>query len=782
MDFHTEDVLEFKKIRGVIADGCICALGRERAIQRPIATDADTIDREYKFVAELYHLFDINQDPPTQGLRDLRPLLKRALPRNAILEPTELVEVADFCHAVGRLKKFFAQLGDEAPALAEQADSLCLLHDVEFHIRNSISADHEVADDASELLKELRGRIRALESKVQRTLERMVRTLDDADILQDDFITQRQGRYVLPVKAGHKGKIRGIVHDASHSGETFFIEPFAVVEMTNELTELRVQAREEVRKILIGLCNMIRGEMSAFELDVALIVELDERLARARFGWERGWKVPRWSDKRPLKIVGAHHPLLLLNAPDSSVPLDLPLEGGDHALIVSGPNAGGKTTALKTVGLLTLMFQSSMPVPVDPASNFRIFERIEADIGDEQDVMAGVSTFSSHVRRIARLLNDADDRTLVLLDELGTATDPTEGGALAVAVVESLIEKGTLTLVTSHLALLKAWAEQHDRVRNASFFLDPKTHRPSYRLRLDVPGVSEALVIAEQQGLERSVIEKAYALLPEGAYDLNKVLARLEERERALERTQEEAERIRREAEGFREQLNREREELQEQRRNLKRDLLEEKEDWLRDVRQRIEAQIAQLPSREEILDAKREVQALQEEAASEQRSLDRDVPFAPTAFDRLEPGRRVRVEKFHDEGEVLDVDRERQRVTVAIRKIQVELTPDELQLIEEEPGAETSARHFKAPPRETVQSTLELHGQRAEAALENLDKYIERALRHDYAQVRIVHGRGTGALRRAVHEFLRDHPSVRSFALAPQERGGEGVTIVDLK
>ena len=781
MDAHTEEILEFGKIRSAVAEKAVCALGRERVMERPVAMRADEIEREYGFIRELYLLLDRNQEPPINDLQDLRTFWQRVAPRNAVLEPKELMQIADLCAVVARVRKFFAQNRSDAPHLAEQADLLVLLHDVEYAIRKAIEPNGEVADHASPRLRELRGEIRSLEARIQHTLERLVRMLGDSDVLQDEFITQRQGRYVLPVKAGQKGKIRGIVHDASHSGETFFIEPFAVVEMTNELTERRVEAREEIRKILTALCDQVRANLAAFEQDTALMADVDERIARARFGWERRWVLPRWQAERPLKMVGAHHPLLLLKSPDTSVPLDLPLADGDCALIISGPNAGGKTTALKTVGLLTLMFQSAMPVPVDAAVNFRVFRRVLADIGDEQDVTAGISTFSSHMRRIAEMLAVADDATLVLLDELGTATDPTEGGALAVAIVESLVERGSLVLVTSHLGSLKSWAEQHPRVRNASFHLSPHTHRPTYRLRLDVPGVSEALVIAEQQGIDRRVIERAYGLLPEGVFDLNRVLLQLQERERELAAELARAAQRESAAATLQSQLESEREQLQDQRRHLRREFLEEKEAWLRDVRQQIERQIAQLTSRDEILNAKRQVQVMQEEVSREQRSFDRDVPFAASALDRLEPGRRVRVEFLHDEGEIVGVNRERQRVTVLIRNVEVELAPDRVMLLEEKPEAPDSGRVARprgdgAPSRE-----LDLHGLRAEEAVARVDRFIDLALRYDFAQVRIRHGRGTGALRRAVHEFLREHRSVRSFALADEQNGGAGVTIVEL-
>lgn len=781
MDRHTEDVLEFGKIRAAIAEGATCELGRERALQRPVATSTDEIEREYAYIAELYRLFGRNQEPPIGDLRDLRAHWRRVWPRHAILEAAELVEVADFCAVVARVRKFFAQHRDEAPHLADQSDQLILLHDVEYHIRQAIEPNGEVADHASPRLRELRAEIRALEAHIQHTLERLVRSLGDADVLQDDFITQREGRYVLPVKAGQKGRIRGIVHDASHSGETFFIEPFAVVEKTNELTERRVQAREEVRKILLGLCDLVRANLAACEMNTALLGELDERVARARFGWTRQWILPRAQTGRPLTLLGAHHPLLLLKSAEMSVPLDLPLGPDDRALIVSGPNAGGKTTALKTVGLLTLMFQSAMPVPVDAASNFRVFHRLLADIGDEQDVTSGISTFSSHIRRIAEMLKVADEATLILLDELGTATDPTEGGALAVAVVESLAERGSLALVTSHLGSLKAWAEQHPHARNASFHLNPNTQRPTYRLRLDMPGVSEALVIAEQQGLDHQLIERANALLPEGVYDLNRVLLRLEERERELAASLAQAAQRERAAEALLAQMETERVELQEQRRRVKREFLEEKEAWLRDVRQQIEKQIAHLASREETLEAKRQVQALQDEARHEARTLDRDVPFAPSALDRLKPGRFVRVEFLHDEGEIVSVNHERQRVTVLIRNVEVELTPDQVAVLEEKPEP-PGPRRVRLPGGLSIPRELDLHGLHVEEAIARVDKHIDLALRQDVDQIRIRHGRGTGALRRAVHEFLRQHQSVRSFRLAEEADGGDGVTVVDLK
>lgn len=782
MDAASQKLLEFDKVKAIVAQYCISPLGQEKAHALEPLTDLAELSKAFEFVRELMALQESGDELPLEELTDLRLLWKRLGPQDAKLDAAELLAVATFLQLIARVKSFLSKRRHICPNLYIAFNALTPLNDLERLIRSKINEKAEVRDNASPLLHSLRSEIHHLETKIQHQLEQMILSLRDSYILQDDYYTLRGGRYVLPVRAGSKGKMRGIVHGASQTGETIFIEPFELVDVVNELADLRLQEQEEVRKILIALSNSLRAELGPIELNTALIAELDFINAKSRFATAHELSIPELSLAEPLALVKAHHPLLYLCARRQSVPLDLSLERENRVLVISGPNAGGKTTALKALGLQALMAQSALPVPASSDSVFPIFSNIFADIGDEQDVTQGISTFSSHVSNIARILAQVDQQSLVLLDELGTATDPTEGGALAVAVLAESSSRASLTLATSHLSVLKQWAHSFPAARNASFRLDEMTKRPSFILSMDVPGVSEALIIASRVGLPPEVIERAKAMLPAGEQQLTELIIALQEKEQEFARLVGEVDRMKEAQTTEYEHYKALREQLEQERRGMRRRLLDEKEHLLAEAKALIESKIAHLPSRESIVRAREELSGMIREVEAERRTLEQSAPSE--LLETLCEGHWVYVPDMNDHGVVKRVDQEKGIASVQLKNVEVELPLAKLRLLSDAERQQLEAIPATAihyTPKPDLPYELDLHGMRVEEALERVDKYLDDAALSQRSFAKLLHGYGTGALRKALHEFLAAHCHVKSFRLGTVEEGGEAVTIVDL-
>jgi len=775
-----ERVLEFDRIRELVANQCVSDLGRRRMAQAEPRTTREEIEREITLVREMISLFDRRREPPLHGLRDVAAHVARVSRERAVLEPIELLDIKEFLQTAQYVRNFFQSEAVEVPHLAELAKSLEPLPALQRSIDEKIAPDATVRDTASEALRALRREIFACEQRIQTVLQRMIRELSESGDLQDTFYTLRNSRYVLPVKTSNRNRVPGLIHDSSNTGETVFIEPFAILEDSNRLSELRVKEREEIYRILLRVAGHMRDELPALQTNLVILAELDYIYGRARFGVAHGCTFPHLDEPgRPLRLVNAHHPLLRVASPEASRPLTLRLEPENRVLVITGPNAGGKTTALKTIGLTVLMTQCGIPVPLDPASVVPIYSDVLADIGDEQSVLEGVSTFSAHMQRIARILRNVGRASLVLLDELGTATDPAEGGALAVAILERLAERAGLTVVSTHLASLKNWAAEHPGGRNASFRLSATDRRPTFQLVLDLPGISEALVIAEQVGLPPEIIERARALRPKVEHDATALLLSLQAKEEQLQR---ELEQLRHEKDEIATQwtlIETTRQELERERRTMKKELLAEAERRLREMKEQVEALIARQPSRHELTQARRSLEQEIKGVAKERAALSEAPGVSP---EQLEEHQRVRLRSLQAVGEIVSIDRQRRQLVVAIGTKRWTLPFSEVEAIEAQAEPQEDVRRIVYVPTAEVDTKIDLHGKRVEEAIPLLEKFIDTAYARGVPAVTIVHGHGTGRLRRAVEKYLDEHPCVASRRPGVAGEGGGAVTIAELK
>lgn len=816
---HTLRLLEFDRILGQLAEHASWPGGRELALSLLPSADADRVEERLEETAEAVALDD--EGFSLGGVRDVRRQVARARV-GASLEPLELLDVAATLSASRRVKYLLERSRERTQRLSRWATALVSLPDLEDRITACITPQGEVSDEASPRLHRIRRSMRLLQSRLRDQMESYIRSPQFLRYLQEPIITVRDGRYVLPVKVEARARVPGIIHDQSSSGATLFIEPMATVDLNNELRRLAAEEREEVARILADLSARVgmHGPDILGALDA--LAHLDLALARARYARALAASRPHLNREGQLELRAARHPLL----GRSAVPIDVRLGGDFDTLVISGPNTGGKTVALKTVGLLTLMAQAGMYVPCGPGSQVAVFRRVHADIGDEQSIEQNLSTFSSHMRNIVGTLGDAGPGTLVLLDELGAGTDPAQGAALGMAILERLQEAGCRTVVTTHSGELKAFAYTHPRVESAAVEFDPVTLEPTYRLQIGTPGFSNAFAIAARLGLPPDIVARAHSLLSPDQQRMEALLAGLaEDRSRAAaeleaaRRARQEAESARREAErllvslresqeatlarararaqemveGLRrevEQVSRVlREVAREEDRRRREAALEEARRTLRLLRQRAEAMPAPPapapPSPAPPEPVPFEVagrRAVSEPAPPGAGAPLHEVTAAEAGESPSRPlllGSRVRILGTGREGYLVSPPDAEGRAEVQVGIMRTRVPVAQLVAVETPTRPAGDLPVIKA--RE-VPTELHLRGLTVDEALEALGKYLDDAVLAGQKTVRIVHGKGTGTLRRAVAEYLSGHPQVQSYRLADAAEGGEGATVVQLK
>ncbi|MCB0044933.1 MAG: endonuclease MutS2 [Caldilineaceae bacterium] len=808
MNPRTLRVLEYDKVLAKVAQQCAFSGGAEIARGLLPSDDLDTIRDWLEETAEAAKLLEQKTDIGFGGARDVRGSLDKA-ERRAMLLPLDLLEIKNTLIRARSLRNTLTRLEHTFPRLADIAHGIEPCDHVVSEIGRCVNDRAEIADAASSELSRIRQELRTAQERLLSTLDRLVRG-DVAQYLQDSLVTQRQGRYVIPVRAEYKAQVDGIVHDQSASGATLFIEPIKVVQQNNAVREWELQEEKEVRRILTELSELVADEATYIRNNVHVLARLDFTFAKAKYAYAieavKPEVLPFRAVKRPshqgkdepavnhpgsaIDFRRARHPLL---DPEMVVPIHVYLDDETYIVVITGPNTGGKTVTLKTVGLLTLMAQSGLMIPAEPGSRLSIFEGIYADIGDEQSIEQNLSTFSSHMTHIITILEEADPRSLVLLDELGAGTDPDEGSALAMALLENLRDRGITTFATTHYSDLKLYAHNTPGVVNASVEFDVETLSPTYELSIGLPGRSNALTIAGRLGLNPVIVEHAEKIVRPDTLQADALLDDIRRAKQETLRAEERARARARQSQLLERDLRYQLAEIEETRRKViadARDLMAGEIDAVREEMKEVRRQLAREgdfsdTSHSSFL-AKAEAELSRRRAAEEAVNRDVIVPGAPEEqiVGVIEEGDRVWVPSLQASGEVVALHKKSQEADVQLGNFRLKLPLKRMELRQKAepqtaPAAPTNYRGGGDHPSPGME--LDIRGQRVEEGLEQVERYLDDAYMARLPFVRIIHGKGTGVLRDAVRDVVRRHALVSEARPGKPGEGDDGVTVVKL-
>ena len=782
-------ILELPAILQMLAAQAESGMGREAALALQPSVNAEEVRRRLQETNDAARLMTLRGSPSFSGVRDIRPALDRAR-LGGILNGRELLDIAGVARCARLCKAYIAEDKTEKTSIDSLFHALRANKFLEERITTALPAEDEVADSASQALADIRIKMRAASARARDALNKILSSPSYAKALQEPIITMRSDRYVLPVRADHKSAVPGLVHDISASGMTLFIEPMAAVKANNELRELAAREKLEIERILGELSAACAEYADDFSEDCVLLVRLDLIFAKARLSFKMD-AVPAGSTERGIVLRRARHPLL---DPAKAVPIDLTLGEDFDTLVITGPNTGGKTVALKTIGLLAAMNQCGLHIPAADGSALPVFNHILADIGDEQSIEQSLSTFSAHMKNIVQILDACEDRSLVLFDELGAGTDPTEGAALAISIIEYVRRCGAITAATTHYAELKIYATNEPGVQNASCEFDVETLRPTYRLLVGVPGKSNAFAISGRLGLPESIIRDAEGRIGTESRSFEATIEKLEQTRLAMERDRTEAERLRKKAEEEEKKASMLRAELSvrlekaevKARRDAQRILDEARETAdgvyaeLDEMRRRINDE----QETEEINRARTELRRRLNEHEARLRSPEETLPQEEKKSARpLRAGDTVQIKTMGVRAQVLSVSKDG---TVSLKAgiMTVTAKEDELLLLEEAkplkqetaPVQGTGSRLMHVP------TEIDLRGMESIEAVLTAERYLDSAAMAKLKTVTIIHGKGTGALRDAVRKMLKTNKLVKSWRQGLYGEGEAGVTVVELK
>jgi DNA mismatch repair protein MutS2 len=741
--------LEWEKIKNFLLSHCLTPMGKERVERLVPSTDIETVRTSLRETGEAIEL--LRFAPPLKETTDVEPLIQR-VEKGGFLQENELIEIREFLLLAQRIKSFLLERRDSSPHLSSLARRIQDFTQLIATITSAISDDGKIRDNASERMRVVKESIRNTRKIIQDKLESMINSPAIQRYLQDRIITLREGRFCLAVRREFGDKIEGIVHSTSSSGSTLFIEPLAIVKEGNRLRELEKEEEEERIRILRKLSGVVKGRASAIMRARDVVGIIDFALAKGKFALFLNAFQPSLNTEGRIRLKEARHPLL---PKDSAVPVSLELTPQKRVLIITGPNTGGKTTTLKMVGLLAYMTQCGLYIPASEESTLPIFERILADIGEEQSIEQSLSTFSSHIRQIKRILDNIQGLSLILLDELGAGTDPAEGSALARAIVEYLANKEDVRLlVATHFSELKLLPFINPHIRGASFEFDPVSLKPTFNLVMDAVGRSHAVDVAQRLGLLEEIISKARELM-DYSQPYGEIIAEIEKERQSLREEREREKQLR-------EEYERKIKELEEEREEILRSAREKAEEFLREVEGKVEAILREKGKKRE----KRE----------EWRRIWESVKGAEAPAFRI--GDKVLLETIKKEGTVVDIKGERVIVDVEGKRMRV--PPSQLSRLEER--KEEVPLISRYVPISPMVREVNLRGMTVEEALYELDKELDKAYFEGVKRLRIIHGKGKGILRKAVWDYLKGHQLVESIRLADVSEGSYGATIVELK
>ncbi len=784
MQQKTLSILEFEKIKKMLEELTVSPCGYEEARQLNILTDIDSIRQSLHDTSEAEWYLAREGSSPILPFSDVRAGLIRSL-KGSILSNRELLDAAGCLRASRNALDAFATGESDFPRLSRLASTLCSDKKTENEICRCILSIDEIADDASAELSAIRKRMKILAERVRQKLQSMIHSTEFKKYLQDPIVTMRNDRYVLPVKQEYRSMVPGMLHDQSASGATLFIEPIMAVESNNEMKKLALDEHAEIEKILARLTGCIAAIAESLAQSIETLGRLDFIFAKGALSRKMHAVEPQLNPDGVIAFDEARHPLI---PPEQVVPISLKLGGEIRGLIITGPNTGGKTVTLKTVGLFVLMAQSGLHIPARPGATMGIFHQVFADIGDEQSIEQSLSTFSSHMGNIVNILAEADERSLILLDEVGAGTDPAEGAALAMALLDELYDRQATVMATTHYGQLKAYAMNKTGLENASMEFDVKTLRPTFRLLMGIPGRSNAFEISQRLGLDRNIIEKAKGFLEGGKVSFEELISKAERhRQTALEERRE-AEAKRREAEKLiaeaennarmqQEKVKKALEKAKEEARSILINAREQAEEAIEEIKRASKENEAQ---RTHSFHAGRKVleEALDQVNTEEMQEDE----YERIAAAEIREGATVFLPRYRQSAVVIEPPNEKGEVVLLAGSLRMNLPVNEIRKAVSSPKKTIQPRSTVVLQPKQVSMELHLRHMTLDEAIPELDKYLDDAFICGLKQVSIIHGKGTGTLRSAVRDHLRTHPHVKAFRSGKYGEGETGVTIVELK
>lgn len=784
MEKRVLKALEYNKILAMLRERASCCISRELVDTMEPSGDFDTVERELKLTAEAETLFYKTGRSPVDDFPDMRHCFER-MHAALFLSTGELLGIASCLKAARIAKDILAKEVGEESYLYNLAGLLITHRSAEEEINRCIINEDEIFDGASPALARIRRAMRLANEKVREKLNSMIRSTAYQKYLQEPIITIRNGRFVIPVKQEYRQQVPGLIHDQSGSGATLFIEPSAVVELGNEYKKLLAEEADEIERILTELTAMLAPYADEIREDLNIMGQIDLVFAKAKLSRELNAVMPRLNRNNYVRIVRGRHPLI---PADRVVPIDIWIGRDYRSLIITGPNTGGKTVTLKIVGLFALMVQSGIFVPANEGSEFPVFEHIYADIGDEQSIEQSLSTFSSHMKNIVGILDRADENSLVLLDELGAGTDPIEGAALAMSILEELNDRHCTCVSTTHYSEIKAFAMTHEGMENASMEFDIDRLCPTYRLYIGIPGKSNAFEISSRLGLPNSIIDKAKGFLKGEDVRFEDIISSAQSQHRIAEEERKMAEEARAELEKLRADAERERRKLDEDRNRLQAKAKEDAKRIVADTKREMEKLIVEIRSIKDIdrsaadrvIQAARDTLRATETAVNEKEAIKKEDNTKPPKTVRA--GDTVNIVTLDQKATVLSAPDSKGEVMVQAGVMKLNVKLKDIRLIEEKKAAAPTSGKFGLGAGKQVGLELDVRGMLVDEANIMVDRYLDDAYNAGLSEVNIIHGKGTGALRAGVQAFLKRHPLVKGYRMGSYGEGDAGVTVVTLK
>ncbi len=772
------DKLEYQKVLQYISRYCVTEKGKNLLLAFTPFDNEAKIKSEGELVSEAKEILIKNIPPPLEYIPDLYETISMGTIEGAVIESKKILDILKLASNSRNLFNYLKQNSETGPSLCKLNQGLMVDKLFEHYIQKIINENGEVRDNASPKLAEIRKEIRIRNDELVKSVNKIIKSLSDKDIVREDYLTLRDGRIVIPIKAEHKRHIRGFIHSESSTGQTVYIEPEETLELNNDIVSLSFAERREIERLLKEITKRIGDINPQLKESLSVITYIDTIFARANYSLEIIGSFPEINNKKPFRINDGRHPILFKkHGKDGTIPLNFSIYE-KKVILITGPNAGGKTVVLKTVGLLTLMVQSGIHIPASPDSNFHFFNHVLLDVGDSQSIEDDLSTFSSHLSNIKNILEEADKKSLILLDEIGTGTDPAEGSAIASAVLINLKNKNSTVFATTHHGSLKLIAHDLDGFENAAMEFDTKNLKPTYVFKQGIPGSSYAFEVAKRIGLPDDFLLTASKHLDTDKHKIENFLVDIEHKSQELEAKLKKLEIENTRLTGLSGLYSKKIEELDKEKKQILKKAKSDAEDYLKDINKKIEQIVKELKETNAEKDIIKKARNVISEIKQENKNLFKDDIDLYRENPNFDVGNYVGIKNTQTVGEIIDITKEKNKATVKIGSVKMQVALNDL--IHTKKQKEEKEYHDRYD-RISAEYRIDIRGRKPDEIEFEILKYIDSAYSSGLEKVEILHGKGTGVLRKTVHDILKKHERVKNYYFAPIEFGGEGITIAEL-